>query len=197
LGEPGFGNFAKILKMKGSQSSLYQELQDLITKHQKELAHLQALSNTELKQQPAPDKWSALECMEHLCRYGDFYLPEVKRAGQSAPKSKADRFKSSWLGEYFAASMWPKEGFKTMNTFKNMNPSLSDTRMEVLEQFETQLKAWAILVADLKDRDWQNTKTGISISSMIKLRLGDTLRVVFYHNERHMRQAFRAAGLES
>ena len=36
------------------------------------------------------------------------------------------------------------------------------------------------------------TKTAISISKLIKLRLGDTFRVLIYHNERHIKQAERA-----
>ena len=32
-------------------------------------------------------------------------------------------------------------------------------------------------------------KTGITIANWIKLRLGDTFRVVIYHNQRHIVQA--------
>jgi len=39
--------------------------------------------------------------------------------------------------------------------------------------------------------DIGKTKTAISISKWIKLKLGDTLRVVIYHNQRHMAQAKR------
>lgn len=36
------------------------------------------------------------------------------------------------------------------------------------------------------------TKTGISISTWIKLKLGDTFKVVIYHNKRHIVQALKA-----
>lgn len=36
------------------------------------------------------------------------------------------------------------------------------------------------------------TKTGISIAPWIKIKLGDTLRVVILHNQRHMEQALNA-----
>ncbi|MGB3549023.1 MAG: hypothetical protein WBA17_18760 [Saprospiraceae bacterium] len=39
------------------------------------------------------------------------------------------------------------------------------------------------------------TKTAVSITKLIRLRLGDTLRVVVYHNQRHVAQALRAAGM--
>ena len=46
---------------------------------------------------------------------------------------------------------------------------------------------------DLKPREWKidlnKTKTAISISKLIKLKIGDTFRVVVYHNERHLIQA--------
>ncbi len=28
-----------------------------------------------LQQRPAPDRWSVLDCLDHLNRYGRFYLP--------------------------------------------------------------------------------------------------------------------------
>jgi hypothetical protein len=42
-----------------------------------------------------------------------------------------------------------------------------------------------------KKVDLTRTRTSISISSLIKLRLGDTLRVVIYHNQRHLAQVRR------
>jgi hypothetical protein len=37
--------------------------------------------------------------------------------------------------------------------------------------------------------DLTKVKTAISLSKFIKLRLGDTLRFLVYHNERHILQA--------
>lgn len=81
-----------------------------------------------------------------------------------------------------------------MKTFKSMNPTFSDTRAEVLLNFEKQLEDWLEFLKANSDYDWTGIRTSISISSVIKLRLGDTLRVVLYHNERHIRQAQRAMG---
>ena len=41
----------------------------------------------------------------------------------------------------------------------------------------------------LSSLDLNKIKTAISISKWIKLKLGDTFRVVVYHNERHIKQA--------
>ena len=181
--------------MKGLQEDLAQDLKALLAKQKNALAQLQALNESELNQKPDADSWSALECIEHLCRYGDFYLPECQAVLLSAQAQNEPYFKSSLLGEYFAKSMWPEEKTKPMNTFKNMNPIYSDTRKDVLKDFGHQLQQWESFIAKAENYSWRKLKTSISISKLIKLRLGDTLRVVIYHQERHLKQAFAAAGI--
>lgn len=181
--------------MKGLQEDLYRDLKSLLAGHRSYFHQLREGELKALEQKPKPESWSALECLEHLCRYGDFYLTECQGVINGARPTKASYFKSSWLGEYFAKSMWPAKELKKMNTFKSMNPSYSETRPGVLAEFEQQLEAWDHFLAASRDYSWQQLKTSISISKLIKLRLGDTLRVVLYHQERHLRQALRAANL--
>ena len=40
-----------------------------------------------------------------------------------------------------------------------------------------------------KNVNLDKIKTAISISKLIRLKLGDTFRVLIYHNERHIKQA--------
>lgn len=182
--------------MKIEQSKLVAELRELSLKHLELVQGLMSLNHDQLVQRPHENAWNALECIEHLNRYGDFYLPECESRLLTAKiKAQNPIFRSSWLGEYFAQSMWPKEGFKPIKTFAVMNPSQQDLDLSTLEKFESQLKAWLGFLDRSQDYDWRKIKTGISISSLIKLRLGDTLRVVLYHHERHLRQAYRAARL--
>ena len=137
--------------------------------------------------------WSALECVEHLNRYGDFYLPELKRCIDKAKKGNFERFKSGWLGNYFAEMMLPKPNFKKMKTFKVMNPTGSRlNKKQTLEKFMGQQDEMLRLLQVAATVDLTRNKTAVSISKLIKLRLGDTFRVVIYHNQRHMEQALRA-----
>lgn len=182
--------------MKIEQQELYQQLQTLLESHQAKANQLASLETSQLLQKREETAWNALECIEHLNRYGDFYLPECrKRLADHRPISKDLMFKSSWLGEYFAQSMWPKENFKAIKTFKSMNPIDSQVKPKSLEVFIDQLEQWSLFLEEAQRYNWNKVKTGISISSWLHLRLGDTLRVLFYHHERHLRQAFRAANL--
>ena len=139
----------------------------------------------------SPDSWSILECLEHLNRYGDYYIPEIEKRIVASQHRPAEKFKSSWLGNYFAETMLPKEKLNKMKTFKSMNPKGSKLDKAVLTKFIAQQQDLINALKLASRADLTKTKTGISISKWIKLRLGDTFRVVIYHNQRHMVQAQR------
>lgn len=175
--------------MKGSSEALLQDLEHR-TKQIIDWANaLKSLPLAELNAREDEGRWSVLECLEHLNRYGDFYLPEIESRIESAKPSAGGVFKSTWLGEYFAKTMLPVEHMKTMKTFKSMDPMGSDLNQETLDRFIEQQHHLMRLLHNAKRVDLNKVKTGISISKWIKLRLGDTFRVVIYHNERHKAQA--------
>lgn len=61
-------------------------------------------------------------------------------------------------------------------------------RLLHFQQLQAQLTQWEALLKVAKDKDLQRTLTPISISQWIKLRMGDTLRVVIFHQDRHFEQ---------
>ncbi len=149
-------------------------------------------SDDELNHRPAPGSWSALECIEHLNFYGNFYIPEIENQIANSSYPAEETFKSGFLGNYFAKSMLPKEGFKKMKTFKSSNPLGRSLGREVIDHFVEQQQKLLELLKKAKAVSLTRTKTGISISKFIRLRLGDTFRVVVYHNQRHLLQAQKA-----
>lgn len=137
------------------------------------------------------ESWSVLECLEHLNLYGRFYLPEIKKRIQEGKGKQESVFKSGWLGNYFANSMLPKEKLNKMKTFKNMNPLNSQLDKQVIDEFLNQQTELLQLLEESRKISLNKTKTSISISKLLKLKLGDTFRFVIYHNQRHMAQAQR------
>ena len=146
-----------------------------------------------LNHRPTPTGWSILECLEHLNRYGVFYLPEINRKVSKAPHSGNEVFKSGWIGNYFALSMLPGSDGKLrkMKTFKSMDPIHAHLEANVVDKFLDQQRQMLGLLEKAREVDLGKVKTSISISKWIKLKLGDTLRVVVYHNQRHIQQASR------
>src|SRR5690606_11364077 len=98
-------------------------------------------------------------------------------------------FKSGVLGGYFAKSMLPKEKLNKMKTFKDKDPMGSKLDKTSIDRFISQQAQILNLLDKSREIDLNKTKTAISISKLIKLKIGDTFRVVIYHNERHIVQA--------
>lgn len=168
-------------------------LQDLIERTEKHLATVKAwldLPLATLQAKPSAAGWSVLECIEHLNLYGRFYLPEMAgKMQKTSYKKPQPTFKSSWLGEYFANTMLPQEPLNSMPTFKDKNPNGSTLDKQVLTEFVQQQEQTLQLLQQAATVNLTKTKTGITITRLIRLRLGDTFRVVIYHNYRHIVQA--------
>jgi len=168
---------------------LLEELITMTKNNSDEVEKLALLSFDKLNYKPNTETWSILECIEHLNKYGRFYIPEIREKINPSKHQSENRFKSGVLGSYFAKSMLPKEELNKMKTFKSMNPNNSKLDTAVLSEFRTQQNEILQLLETAKKVSLTKTKTSISISKLIKLRLGDTFRVVIYHNLRHIVQA--------
>jgi hypothetical protein len=140
------------------------------------------------------ERWSALECLEHLNLYGDFYLVEIEKQIITNPRTNiSTNFKSGILGNYFANLMEVKDGKITkMKSPKDKNPSNSRLSITTIGRFLKQQERLASLLNQCRSIDLTKTKAAISLTNLIKLRLGDTLRFYCYHIERHVFQAERA-----
>jgi len=177
--------------MKIEAHLLLQELAIQVKSHIEQATSLEKQTEKSLNARITPDSWSVLECIEHLNRYGDFYLPEIEKRINSSHSKPELQFKSGLLGNYFAESMLPKAKLNKMKTFKNMNPIHSKLDKSVLQTFISQQKKLFLLLENAEKVSLNKTKTSISISTLIKLKLGDTFRFLIFHNERHIQQAQR------
>ncbi|MCB0761278.1 MAG: DinB family protein [Flavobacteriales bacterium] len=181
--------------MKLNKKTLLSELSSITHRNIQYLEQLASLSDAELAVRPAEGKWNALECVEHLNMYGRFYIPEIGKCMGAKPNSGGeDVFKSGVLGSYFANAMKPDA--KPMKTMKSTDTYSQPVDRPVIDECLDQQRELLKLLEQASAVHLTNVKTSISISSLIKLRLGDTFRVVIYHNERHLQQALRAAGRE-
>ncbi|MBP2616274.1 DinB family protein [Chryseobacterium jejuense] len=177
--------------MKISTTVLLDELKSRTGQHLQYAETLLLKPENELNFRMTADSWSTLECLEHLNRYGDFYIPEISRKVSSSNTTPKSDFKPGILGNYFAKSMLPKEKLNKMKTLKTMNPIHSELNKEVVNEFIKQQQQLLDLLDQARYINLEKMKTAISISKLITLKLGDTFRFVIYHNARHIAQAER------
>ena len=156
-----------------------------------------ALPSSTLHRRPRPDAWNVLECLAHLNHYGNYYLPEIRRRIETTKyRQPRETYTSSWLGNKFAAGMKPGPQTRKISAMKSANPANFNPAPDesAVTEFIHQQKEILELLRLAAGVDLTRTKTGISLTNLIKLRLCDTLRVVVYHNWRHVEQAQRAVG---
>ncbi len=135
--------------------------------------------------------WNILECLEHLNLYGDFYLPQIKHQIQHSNSKPDTKFKSGFLGNYFAKSMLPKEKLNKMKTFKDKNPLNAELDKTVIDRFIAQQIKLLELLNQARNVSLNKVKTNISITKLIKLKLGDTFQFFINHIIRHLNQIDR------
>ncbi len=170
-------------------NELVAELIEKTRNHINRAEGFRTLSEKELNYRKSENTWSILECIEHLNLYGDFYNPEIKARIKKANTTPSEIFKSGILGNYFVNLMLPRKTLNKMKTFKDKNPLGSHLDKNILDRFSIQQKEYLELIEQSKNINLTKTKTSISISKLMTLRLGDTFRFITAHNERHLRQA--------
>jgi hypothetical protein len=182
-----------IFAMSLLAQQVIQELQQLTHELIEAAQELFEQDEERLNQRQSPQAWSAIECIAHLNLYSLYYLPEIQSVIEKSPYPAQETFHTGWLGNYFAQMMKPQPKMSKMKTMKNKNPLGSQLNKGVILQFIEDQKQMLQLLKKAQSVCLTQNKTGISITPIIRFRLGDTFRFVIYHNHRHIVQAQRAA----
>jgi len=144
-----------------------------------------------------PNSWCILECLEHLNLYGDFYLPQIENAIKNTEYKNEVEFKNGLLGNYFAKIMLPKEKLNKMKTFKDKNPLNANLDITVIDRFINQQIKLIELLNQSRTISLNKVTISTSISSYIKLKLGNTFQFIVNHTIRHLKQIERIEGRNS
>lgn len=134
--------------------------------------------------------WSILECLDHLNSYGKYYLPEIENVISKNMTNNSAEFKSGWLGNYFTKKMLPSPNAGKMKSPKPHLPASNLKSEWVLKEFLEQQKTLLQFIEKARSQNL-NLRLPISLSKMIRLKLGDVFQFIVAHNERHIAQALR------
>ncbi len=149
-----------------------------------------------LKQKPAQDKWSALECIEHLNQTYNVYIPNLDKAIQEVPKNPQKKYKSGIFGDMMVNSVGVKSNGKAkmpMKTFDFFEPELSDKleKDQVFERFFNFHDKFYDFIQSSKELNINKIKVQSALS-WLKIRLGVCYLFLLNHELRHIEQAKRA-----
>ena len=143
----------------------------------------------QLQKKPAPNKWSAAECIHHLIRTADHYFPQFEALKDTAAQDEKDqKLTPRFFGKLMVKAMKPKGNNVTwkMSTFDNFQPdptrSLSSS---LIDDYITYLNRYHTFIRMAKHLD-ANKQTIISaIGPILKFSLADALHFLIAHNSRH------------
>ena len=152
------------------------------------------LSENQINWRPNPGVWSISEILAHMNEYSHYYHPVFKRRIENTRfNSTKEDFISSPLGR----SAWKSMKLGRLNNVKRKfkaqkgyNPTIDPSLVKgnEVDQFLL-LHTEFFEVIDLAENvNLKRVKIPISISKIIRLRLGDALLFVTYHNQRHLQQ---------
>jgi hypothetical protein len=155
------------------------------------------LDNGQLNEKPAPGKWSIAEIFEHLYITHGIYIRSILPRITSAPDKPGTIYKSNWFGDWVYERIMPRPDgtIRKMKApkFLHATGNVLDGKA-VLDHFLQQLDAIEDILQHSATKDLQKIKIPLSINRLLKLQLGDCLRFLSAHNERHVLQAQRVLG---
>jgi uncharacterized damage-inducible protein DinB len=137
-------------------------------------------------------KWSIVQILEHLNAYGRHYLPAIDNAIALKRDEPDAWFNSGFMGDYFTKSMKPTNVYEIKNKMKTAKAYNFPNSLNVdvvMNEFLEQKQKLLQLLDQSRERNLNTIRIPITISKMIKLKLGDAFRFLIAHEQRHMVQA--------
>lgn len=177
-----------------SKQSLITELLDRTELIKASTQPFLRLTEQQLITSPATGKWSIAEIFGHLNIAHDLQLRGILTRITLAPDVKTEQYRSSWLGDLLYDRMMPRPDG---TVFKLPSPRSFHANKEgldgydELQRFLQQCDALDDILRHVSTKDLQGIRIPLTFIKLLRLRLGDNLRFIIAHNERHLLQAHR------
>jgi hypothetical protein len=143
---------------------------------------------------PAPGEWSIVDIFGHLNLANDIYIRNILSRVTLAPDQPSDRYRSSWLGDWCYEKIVPRPDGSVlkMKTVKAVTPTkVEGDCKKVLYSFQRKCDALDDILRHAATKDLRRIRIPFHFIPFLHFGLGDTLRTVIAHNERHLLQAQR------
>src|SRR5260221_689498 len=144
-----------------------------------------------LQYTPGSGKWSISEIFRHLNISYDQHIRRILTRITLAPDQPADRYNSGWIGDWIYGKIMPRADgtvfkLKSIKAHR-VNGELLDARA-VLESFQRKCDALDDILRHAATKNLRRIKIPFYSSRGLRLRLGDTLRILVVHGELHLLQ---------
>lgn len=159
------------------------------------------LSDEQLRWKPTANRsspgWSIVECLQHLNLAERYYIRnlqhKVDTLGLLQTQPTDQVLESDWVGKAMLYVVDPQVKMKVPAPGIIRPRSATDLDpAAVLAQFNELQTLLNTLLDKAVYLDWNQEKLASLFGQWLKIRLGDTFRMLVAHTERHLNQAIRA-----
>ena len=180
---------------KFKSEELIEQLQDDVRKLIAAAQHLQQADSVKLGYPPVEGQWSAIQVLEHLNMYSRYYHPIIEKSMVHITRDTNAWFIPGFWGNYFTKAMMPKNVYDIKNKMKASRHYIPEKSLNVetvINEFIQHQHKLLHLLEIARRRNLNSIHIPISISKMIRLKLGDMFRFLVAHEQRHLIQARNA-----
>jgi DinB family protein len=158
-----------------------------------------SLNENQFNWKPDKDEWSVAQCLEHLRMNLVSFIPVFDKKFRENTNSSIDLempYKNSFLGKRLIRFIGP-EGTRKLKTSKKFTPQLSNYHLGALDDFITfhdKISEWVEKARKVNIKKVRIVSPAIKI---LNLSMGDMLRFIIAHEQRHIKQAKNVMQLDS
>jgi hypothetical protein len=177
---------------KFKAEELLNDLRTDVERIKEAAAFFKDVEKTKLIYQPKEGKWSIVQVLEHLNAYGRYYIPAMEKAITEKKTGKQAWFTPGFWGNFFTNSMKPKNVYEIKNKMKAAKAFSFPNSLNVdtvLAEFNQQQDSLIRLLDMAQHVDLNEIRLPVTITKVIRLKLGDVFRFLIAHEQRHMIQA--------
>jgi hypothetical protein len=152
------------------------------------------LTPDQLNWRPGLNAWSVGQCLEHLYKTNEAYLPAISSSLLGKPSSAVPEITPGWFGRWFITTyVEPSPNTKRAAAPKMIVPS-TQVESSVLDRFLRSNQATRELVRHASNYDVNRIRFRNPFIPFIRFTVGTGLEIVPKHDRRHLLQAGRAKG---
>lgn len=155
-----------------------------------------SMSDQQLRWKPAPERWSIIECLQHLNLAERFYIRNIQhkvdKLGLVQTTPTDQTLQSDWVGKALLFAVDPQVKLKLPAPGVVRPRSAADLiPADVIGQFMNLQTLLRDLLPKAVYLDWNRDKVMTLFGNWLKIRLGDAFLMLLAHTERHLKQALR------
>lgn len=149
---------------------------------------LEGLTPDACRWRSAPDRWSIMGHLAHLCLVNG---PYVQAIGPCIERARAGRimsdgpYRHGWFGKWFTREMEPPPK-RRIRTGKRMRPDPQVDGDSTLEEFEHLQGEWTRLMKEARGVDLGKARFSSPFMKLLRFSLGTGFSALMAHNRRHI-----------